>query len=47
MRWYLPNGEVSDATVKAGHAGAQQPIAAHSVQSVGKSACRVIMFGGQ
>lgn len=45
LRGYGPTGAaLGEATRKAGTAIVQKPIPSHSVQNVGPSACRLIMF---
>ena len=43
-RFYTPDGKIVDATRTAGRAGAQGPVASHSVENIGKSECRLVMF---
>lgn len=44
VRFHLPDGASRDATVAAGEAGVQEPVASHSVENVGKSECKIVMF---
>jgi hypothetical protein len=44
LRSYLPDGTTQDFVVMAGRAGEQYAIPSHSLQNVGKSECRVVMF---
>jgi quercetin dioxygenase-like cupin family protein len=44
LRFHLPNGVTRDDTVAIGQAGVQAPIASHSVENLGKTECRIVMF---
>jgi hypothetical protein len=44
MRWHSPGGGSQDFVIPAGRAFAQAPVASHSMENIGNSACRVIQF---
>ena len=44
VRFHLPGGASRDAMVPAGEAGVQTTVASHSVENVGKSECKIVMF---
>ena len=44
VRFYMADGKSQDTTRTAGRAGAQTAVGSHSVENIGKSDCKVIMF---
>jgi beta-alanine degradation protein BauB len=44
LRYFSPEGGSRDGQLKAGHSVVQHPIFGHSVQNIGSSDCRLIMF---
>lgn len=43
LRQHFPDGTTKDFTLRAGQSGEQEAIASHSVENIGKSACKVVM----
>jgi beta-alanine degradation protein BauB len=43
-RFHFPNGSHQDMTLAAGQTGVQTPIASHSLENVGTSECKIVMF---
>lgn len=41
---HFPDGTTRSITVAAGESGVQEPIASHSLENVGKSQCKIVMF---
>lgn len=44
LRWYFPDGRMREFNVPAGWASAKKPIASHSIQNMGDSECKLVMF---
>lgn len=44
LRWHTPEGGSRDFAIPAGRAFAQAPVASHSMENIGKSECRLVMF---
>jgi hypothetical protein len=44
IRYYFPNGKTQDGTRKAGVFGLGAPVSSHSVENVGTSDCKIVMF---
>lgn len=44
LRFFMPDGSTRDTEPRAGYAATQAPIPSHSVQNIGPSACKLVMF---
>lgn len=44
LRATFPDGTIRDTTPRAGQSGFQQAVPAHSVQNIGSTDCRMVMF---
>lgn len=44
LRFFAPDGTSHNADLQAGHSVVQEVVPSHSVQNIGKSACRLVMF---
>ena len=43
LRFFLPDGTTREASILAGRAFAQEPIASHEVENIGTSDCKLVM----
>ena len=41
---HFPDGTTRNFAVSPGESGVQEPIASHSIENVGKSECKIVMF---
>jgi mannose-6-phosphate isomerase-like protein (cupin superfamily) len=44
LRGYSPDGKSHEGQVKAGTASVNKPVQSHSVENIGQSECKLVMF---